>query len=119
MTARGALLPQGAGTFRTERATDEKIQGRADEFAANPEQTTGDAERMLTQTLHSRDFKRGIGCGQLIKRWRASGGIASRSSIVRKSIVLNCRSSAGGPQIFAPSARYARSSFGICTGSAA
>ena len=33
--------------------------------------------------------------------------------MVRKSIVLNSRSMAGGPQIFAPTARYARNNFGI------
>ena len=40
--------------------------------------------------------------GQPRKRRRASGCIVSKSSNVRKSIVLKCRSSAGGPQIFAP-----------------
>jgi len=33
---------------------------------------------------------------------RTAGGIVSRSSIVRKSIVLKRVSNAGGPQIFAP-----------------
>src|SRR5437016_14377263 len=46
-------------------------------------------------------------------RARTSAGIAFKSSSVRKSIVLNWQSRAGGPQIFAPMERYARSSFGI------
>src|SRR6266567_4083883 len=39
---------------------------------------------------------------QLKKRSRADAVSASMSSKVRKSIVLNCRSKAGGPQILAP-----------------
>lgn len=42
---------------------------------------------------------------QLKNRCRASGGIFARSTRVKKSIVLNCRSSAGGPQIFAPNVK--------------
>src|SRR5262245_56997688 len=42
---------------------------------------------------------------QLRKRARTSAGSACKSSSVRKSMVLNCRSSAGGPQIFAPMER--------------
>src|SRR5258706_999644 len=48
-----------------------------------------------------------------MKRAYARGCKASRSISVRKSIVLNSRSMAGGPQIFAPTTKYARNSFGI------
>src|SRR5690242_10796197 len=50
---------------------------------------------------------------QLRNLWRARGCIASKSIMVRKSMVLKWESSAGGPQIFAPSVRYARSNLGI------
>src|SRR5882724_7186159 len=46
------------------------------------------------------------------KRERAPLDMDSRSSNVRKSMVLNSRSSAGRPQMFAPIERYARSSLG-------
>ena len=52
-------------------------------------------------------------------RCRANGDMLFKSNRVKKSIVLNWRSSAGGPQIFAPRVRYARSNFGICNASAA
>jgi hypothetical protein len=45
-------------------------------------------------------------------RSRAACDIRCKSSKVRKSMVPNFRSSAGGPQIFPPIERYARSSFG-------
>src|SRR5689334_8118390 len=51
-------------------------------------------------------------------RWRVSGDRPGMSTKVRKSIVLNCRSRAGGPQIFPPSVIYARRSLGIFTSSA-
>src|SRR5215470_544910 len=50
-------------------------------------------------------------------RLRIVGERLFKSIRVRKSIVLNWRSSAGGPQIFAPRLRYVRSSLGGCTSS--
>jgi len=47
---------------------------------------------------------------------RTIAGSVRRSSRVKKSIVPNSRSIAGGPQIFAPIARYARSSLGAVAG---
>src|SRR5206468_2080578 len=74
------------------------------------------------ERLHLLRFNRGrrARCADLsnvlfLFHWRKCAqriaGSARRSSRVRKSIVANSRSIAGGPQIFAPIARYARNNF--------
>src|SRR5207249_1325089 len=85
----------------SERAQEEEgeTESQKKKFRAQPEGTPGEP-RCFSHRAQPRNFD------------RAEAGSRSRSRKVRKSIVLNSRSSAGGPQIFAPTERYARRSFG-------
>ena len=54
-----------------------------------------------------------IPCRQTFKKRACKRGCkVSKSKSVRKSMVLNSRSIAGGPQILAPTAKYARNNLG-------
>lgn len=86
-----------AGIFFAAGATKQEIHQRGNHDARQPEKSADDP-----QIAHAREFEMQRAQGQCRKRCRAAGESISKSNIVRKSMVLNFRSSAGGAQIFAP-----------------
>src|SRR5689334_5178413 len=74
---------------------EDKVQRGEANDSHKPDEPDHEAQRVAQYGFH-------CGRAQFPYRVLTASGSASRSSHVRKSIVLKCRSSAGGPQIFAP-----------------